>query len=202
MQYISHMGGLATWKDLPYKNVYYGDSRMNPTGTPECSKDVVNEALASSEVAHISGFQFVGMGADYEPLMRVVLVKNGPVSVAFNANGMDFYIHGVAGCTSEDECGAGSISYPDQDGEGEMFTCDPESLDHAVLVVGYGVEHSLEEDARSIPYWLIKNSWDDSWGEDGYYRLVRGENACGQKPSVHSIRDSMIDIWIHRKASL
>ena len=45
-------------------------------------------------------------------------------------------------------------------------------IDHAVTVVGYGIEH----DTR---YWIIKNSWGKKWGENGYFRLERDTNACG-----------------------
>jgi len=50
--------------------------------------------------------------------------------------------------------------------------CNPNDLDHAVLTVGYGSEDGLD-------YWKVKNSWDDSWGEDGYFRIERGSNTCG-----------------------
>lgn len=54
-------------------------------------------------------------------------------------------------------------------------------LDHAVLLVGYGTENSDD-------YWLVKNSWGLSWGDEGYVRLVRGKfgtGECGIKSSAH-----------------
>ena len=51
--------------------------------------------------------------------------------------------------------------------------CNPyrTRLDHAITVVGYGSEGGVD-------YWLIKNSWGTSWGENGYMRLKRGVNMC------------------------
>jgi len=37
------------------------------------------------------------------------------------------------------------------------------NLDHGVLLVGYAPD-----------YWIMKNSWSDTWGEQGYMRLARG----------------------------
>ena len=40
-------------------------------------------------------------------------------------------------------------------------------LNHAVQLVGYGVDYYNGD------YWLVKNSWGDSWGMDGYVQLGR-----------------------------
>jgi len=45
--------------------------------------------------------------------------------------------------------------------------CNKNKLDHGVLAVGYGSN-----------FWKVKNSWGESWGEDGYIRLADG-NTCG-----------------------
>lgn len=43
--------------------------------------------------------------------------------------------------------------------------------DHEVAVIGYG--YSEEEDLK---YWIVANSWGTQWGEDGYFKIVRGVN--------------------------
>jgi C1A family cysteine protease len=51
------------------------------------------------------------------------------------------------------------------------------SLDHAVLMVGYGTDATT-----GLAYWLVKNSWGTSWGESGYIQLAQvanGDGICG-----------------------
>ena len=80
-------------------------------------------------------------------------IAQQPVSIAIEADQIDFQLYQSGVLTAE--CGT--------------------TLDHGVLVVGYGTE---EED-----YYLVKNSWGTSWGDQGYIKLGRGpqyNNGQGQ----------------------
>ncbi|XP_069824347.1 cathepsin W-like isoform X2 [Dendropsophus ebraccatus] len=50
--------------------------------------------------------------------------------------------------------------------------CDPNNVNHVVLIVGYVQE-------KKIPYWILKNSYGTNWGEKGYFKIFRGKNICG-----------------------
>jgi len=94
-----------------------------------------------------------------EDQIAAFLVKNGPLSIGINAQWMQLYNSGIA----------------------DPAVCDPKRLDHGVLIVGYGVENGKK-------FWIIKNSWGKLWGEDGYYRIIRGKGKCGLNTMVvHSI---------------
>uniref|UniRef100_A0A6P7GVZ4 Cathepsin B-like isoform X1 n=1 Tax=Diabrotica virgifera virgifera TaxID=50390 RepID=A0A6P7GVZ4_DIAVI len=41
--------------------------------------------------------------------------------------------------------------------------------DHCVRVLGWGVENG-------VPYWLAANSWNEDWGDKGFFKILRGKN--------------------------
>jgi len=102
-----------------------------------------------------------GAGAD-EGVMASYLAANGPLSVALDADPLMDYSSGII-----------NPWFPD-------YECDPTQLDHAVLAVGYGSEDGT-------PFWIVKNSWGSAWGENGYFRMYRGEGLCGINNAVVSV---------------
>ena len=97
---------------------------------------------------------WVDVQSSDEALMAAVTLQ--PVSVAIEADQMDFQLYKSGVLTSD--CGT--------------------TLDHGVLVIGYGTEGTED-------YYLVKNSWGTSWGDEGYIKLGRGpqyndgEGQCG-----------------------
>ena len=45
---------------------------------------------------------------------------------------------------------------------------------HAVKIIGWGVESGTPP----TPYWLVANSWNVTWGLNGFFKILRGTNEC------------------------
>jgi len=80
-------------------------------------------------------------------------LQQAPLAVAIEADKMVFQTYS-SGVLTSSRCGT--------------------SLDHAVLAVGYGTEDGQD-------YWLVKNSWNTTWGDQGYIKLGMdsSKGTCG-----------------------
>ncbi|RUS88238.1 hypothetical protein EGW08_004004 [Elysia chlorotica] len=48
---------------------------------------------------------------------------------------------------------------------------------HAVKILGYGTENGTK-------YWLVANSWNTDWGDQGFFKILRGHNHCGIESQI------------------
>jgi len=120
----------------------------------------LNNTLLNAKIANyscLSNSNDDGKPVD-EAQLAAYIQQHGPVSIALNADMLQDYGSGIV-----------DPWFPDEE-------CDPSSLDHALLVVGWGVESGI---FGTTPYWIVKNSWGADWGEKGYFRIYRGSNICG-----------------------
>jgi len=124
------------------------------TAYPYKAKNGQCKAEASEEKAFVG--DWVSISKDEDQIAAAVM-KYGPLAIGINAGPMQTY--------------SGGIAHPSK------LLCNPSKLDHGVAIVGFGVESGTK-------YWVIRNSWGASWGEQGYYRIVRGTGACGLNTMV------------------
>jgi cathepsin F len=120
----------------------------------------VNQACKGNKnakvLAKFSGYSCIGLDkTDNEVEIAEQLIANGPLSVCLNADYFQTYRSGIL----------------------DPPRCDVVHLDHCILLVGYGTENGKD-------YWLCKNSWATTWGEQGYVRLARGKGCCGINEAV------------------
>jgi len=106
-------------------------------------------------------------------LIEYALMYVGPVAVGINGAEASFINYGGGVFDSDD--------------------CD-QNANHALLIVGYGEEEVPNEDGKleTVRHWIARNSWGESWGENGFVRVKRGSGhkgvpgVCGiaRSPSV------------------
>jgi cathepsin F len=73
------------------------------------------------------------------------------------------------------------------------YVCAKGRLDHGVLLVGFGKGGYAPIRLKEKPYWIIKNSWGENWGEEGYYKICRGRNVCGVDSMVSTVAAAQIN---------
>ncbi|KHJ99377.1 papain family cysteine protease [Oesophagostomum dentatum] len=133
---------------------YYGECPKSTEETPQCRR--------RCQIAYNKTYEedkIYGKSAYYVPKNATEIQKeimlNGPVIASFRVYA-DFrhYKRGVYVHVGGDESGS-----------------------HAVKIVGWGID-------RGVKYWLVANSWNADWGEQGFFRILRDHNECGIEERV------------------
>jgi len=129
-----------------------------PMPTPKCASKCVDDGANWRQSKHHgkSGYSVCpqnattnGACADH---MMQDLYQNGPIT------GM-FFVH-----QSFESYKSGVYK------AGNPIT-DPMLGGHAIKIMGWGTENGA-------PYWLVANSWNEDWGDHGYFKIDRGHNQC------------------------
>lgn len=88
-------------------------------------------------------------GSDPAAIQREIMA-NGPIEAAFEVYEDFFsYVSGVYQVTPGSAWAGG----------------------HGIKVLGWGVD-------AGVPYWICANSWATSWGDQGFFNILRGSNNC------------------------
>ncbi|CAN1314692.1 Cysteine proteinase 15A [Linum perenne] len=165
-EYTLKAGGLEREEDYPY------------TGTDGTCKFDKNKIVAS-----VANFSVVSSDEDQ---IAANLVKHGPLSIYTSINLLLFLLLSVGINAIFMQTYIGGVSCP--------YIC-PKSQDHGVLLVGYGSAGYAPIRLKEKPYWIIKNSWGENWGEGGYYKICKGtgKNLCGMDTMVSSVAAMTVD---------
>jgi cathepsin L len=118
---------------------------------PYTAEDGTCQYNVANSGATLASFVNVQTGSESDLQAKVYL---GPTSVAIDASqsSFQFYSSGV---------------YSDP-------ACSSTQLDHGVLATGWGT------DPTGGAYWIVKNSWGTTWGQQGWIWMARNDNnMCG-----------------------
>merc|ERR1719473_1019372 len=120
--------------------------------------DGPNEQL-SGGYAQVMGYSYATKPCTSGPCTNQDLkalaaaLEKSPLSICVNAGNWNDYTGGVMTSTA---CGPMGADYQD----------------HCVMAVGFNT-------TAPTPYWIVRNSWSSTWGEEGYIYLEMAKNTCG-----------------------
>lgn len=122
--------------------------------TPKCVKKCQSEYNVSYDQDRLRGKSSYSISSKQNQIQKEIMT-NGPVEGAFTVFAdLILYKSGVYKHVEGKALGG-----------------------HAIRILGWGVEND-------VPYWLIANSWNSDWGNDGYFKILRGEDHCGIESSI------------------
>jgi len=126
--------------------------RYNTAGSCklECDLKTVGKRFRAANHRYVGSYY----GRANEELIKEELYRNGPLAIGIEPDeDFMYYSDGIYKSSTPKKNSTGAMEW--------------EQVDHGVLLVGYGEENGQK-------YWRIQNSWGPDWGEDGFFRILRG----------------------------
>ena len=126
------------------------NNQISETDYPYEEQKKECRAFGKRTVSKVTGFTRLTPGEEH---LQRAMATHGPVMVGIHA-GWDFFGY-YGGILTSSNCNGKN-----------------NPMNHAVLVIGYGSENGED-------FWLLKNSYGERWGEDGFFKLKRNAgNMC------------------------
>jgi len=132
---------------------------QNCTGekpTPACARSCIDNKAPWEGSKHrgTGGYSVCQQGGNVScaESMQQEIYQNGPIT------GM-FFVH------------QSFVAYKSGVYKAGLPWSDPMLGGHAIKILGWGTEDGT-------PYWLVANSWNEDWGDHGFFKIDRGHNQC------------------------
>merc|ERR1712080_573397 len=171
--YLKTVAGLANSFYIPYEQSLTQTSATKACPTEKVAQINGQYEQLSGGFAAVTGYSYATkpctQGAcEHQDLNALAAaLEKTPVSVCVNAGVWNDYTGGVM---TSNACG--SMAAADQD--------------HCVQAVGFN-------STAPTPYWIVRNSWATTWGDQGYIYLEMAKNTCGLADDA-TIPDVKVDL--------
>merc|ERR1712037_980569 len=145
-------------------NIGYQQSLTSQDATVACSTFKDKISTMAGPDAQVSGYTYAtpactsGACASQDLKKLAAALEETPVSICVNAGAWNDYTGGVM---SSAQCGSMAA----------------DMQDHCVMATGFNT-------TAPTPYWIVRNSWASTWGEEGYIYLEMAKNTCGLADDV------------------
>ena len=127
-----------------------------------CDYNLYDKKYFVSDYGYIGGFY----GAANEVLMMKELRARGPITGNIKSPlFFSMFSGGIYSSKEIEENVSKGLNHKSLYDENIFF----QEMSHSTTIVGYGEENGIK-------FWICMNSYGKDWGEDGYYRVLRGEN--------------------------
>lgn len=171
-----------------------------PAGKQTCTESGYTKSYTADKHRAASAYSISG-----EQQMMSEIMTYGPITVGFDVyQNWEFYRGGVyKGTDATAFMGGHAVKII---GWGECTDCEPHYICHSVNAAvpdswcltncllahpyncpadtcacdaPYPPKQGPVNSSAATPYWLVANSWNEDWGEKGFFRMLRGSNVCG-----------------------